>query len=139
LGRIGNSGNFDSAILIGIMCKQAPEGLAGSPLPVKLVAEALARRPTDRLCRGIHAHLAYRSGRYADSAKELDELIRTDDAKSIHQRFNKLSWAKPQHRLGLLAQAKKTLGEAIAWIDEYGQAKLAAGMVLNEPQHWALR
>jgi tetratricopeptide (TPR) repeat protein len=139
LARVGNRGNPNSAILIGILCKQAPEALADLSLPLKLVAQALAQRPTDRLGHGIHAHLLYRAGQHAESAKQLDELIRTDDVKSIHQPFNKLFLAKAQQRLGRLAEARKTLDEAIAWIDEHGQARLADGIILNEPQHWALR
>lgn len=112
LDRHGQTEDRDKAVHLGICCKLGPAAVADLTVPLKLVDRAVAKQPKNRLFLGIQAHLLNRSGKFVEAAKQLEELIRTDEPNSIHHPFNKVILAMVHHRLGNTDRARKFLDEA---------------------------
>jgi len=119
--------NPDEAVAVGVCCKLGPNAVADLTVPLKLVATAVTRQPQNRLYLGIQAQLLYRNGQFEMAAERLEQLIQTDEPKSVHHPFNKIILAMAYQSLGRPDEAQKCLSEATDWIEKNGQHNLKKG------------
>jgi tetratricopeptide (TPR) repeat protein len=127
----------DSDFLVFDICKLAPDAVADLARPVQLAEKRLARHPHDAELMGVLGDTLYRKGDLDAAAQRLEASIRAAPGISVHRR--KLFLAMAYHRLGRTAKAQQLLQEAVQWIEENGQEKLAEGAELKEPLPWSVR
>jgi serine/threonine-protein kinase len=99
-------------------CTLAPDALADAALPARLAAKELQDNAGQFWSLTEQGALAYRAGRYQEAVPFLEQSLKADH-KPGREVLNWLWLALAHHRLGKPEEARRWLGKAQAWLDQY--------------------
>jgi serine/threonine protein kinase/tetratricopeptide (TPR) repeat protein len=119
------------------ICRLAPDAAANLARPVQIAEKSLARHPHDTEFAAVLGEALYRQGDWEGAARRLEASIRVAPGCDGHR--GQLFLAMAYHQLGCSDQAQELLRQAVRWIENNGQEKLAEGAELTEPLPWSLR
>jgi tetratricopeptide (TPR) repeat protein len=99
-------------------CTLAPDAVAEPSLPGRLAEKELKDHPRDFWSLTEQGALAYRAGRYQEAVPLFEQSLQAD-AKPGCAILNWLWLALAHQRLGKAEEARRWLGKAQAWLDQY--------------------
>jgi tetratricopeptide (TPR) repeat protein len=99
-------------------CTLAPDAVADAALPGRLAETELLASAKQFWSLTEQGALAYRAGRYQESASLFEQSLKAD-ATPGRAVVNWLWLALAQQRLGKAEEAQRWLGKAQAWLDQY--------------------
>jgi tetratricopeptide (TPR) repeat protein len=100
-------------------CTLAPDAVAEAALPARLAAKELQDNTREFWSLTEQGALAYRAGRFQESVPLFEQSLRAN-SKSGAAVLNWLWLALASQRLGKAEEARRWLGKAQAWLDQYG-------------------
>jgi serine/threonine protein kinase/Tfp pilus assembly protein PilF len=100
-------------------CTLAPDSVADGALPGRLAQKELAASAGEFWSLTERGALHYRAGRFHEAVPLFEQSLRAD-AKAGRAVLNWLWLALAHHRLGQADEARRWLGRAQAWLDQYG-------------------
>jgi tetratricopeptide (TPR) repeat protein len=99
-------------------CTLAPDAVAEASLPGRLAEKELQSSAKEFWSLTEQGALAYRAGRFKQAVPLFEQSLRADP-KSGRAVLNWLWLALANQRLGKSAEARRWLGKAQAWLDQY--------------------
>jgi tetratricopeptide (TPR) repeat protein len=115
--KCGKSGSPRS-YLVARACTLAPDAVADAALPGRLAEKELQASAKQFWSLTEQGALAYRAGRYQEAMSLFEQSLKAD-AKSGRAVLNWLWLALANQRLGKTEEARRWLGKAQAWLDQY--------------------
>jgi tetratricopeptide (TPR) repeat protein len=100
-------------------CTLAPDAVAEASLPGRLAEKELKASAKQFWSLTEQGALAYRAGRYQEAVPVLEQSLQADP-KAGRVVVNWLWLALAHQRLGKAEEARRWLGKAQAWLDQYG-------------------
>jgi tetratricopeptide (TPR) repeat protein len=100
-------------------CTLASGGVADAALPDRLAETELRTNAQQFWSLTEQGALAYRAGRFQESVRLFEQSLRADP-KLGRAVLNWLWLALAHQRLGKADEARRWLGKAQAWLDQYG-------------------
>ncbi|MDG3005916.1 protein kinase domain-containing protein [Paludisphaera mucosa] len=107
-------------------CTLAPDSVAESSLPGRLAEKELQDFAREFWSLTEQGALAYRAGKFQQSVLFFEQSLRADSRAGTAV-LNWLWLALADQRLGKSEEARRWLGKAQAWLDQYGDGMPAPG------------
>ena len=105
--------------LVARMCTLAPGAVADASLPGRLAEKELKDSAREFWSLTEQGALAYRAGRFQQAVPFFEQSLQADPRPGSAV-LNWLWLALAKQRLGKAEEARRWLGKAQAWLDQYG-------------------
>jgi WD40 repeat protein/tetratricopeptide (TPR) repeat protein len=130
VGRFGKTSVAKELEWVVVTCILVPQGLEDTDQLIPLASKAVAADPTDRMKLMRLGAALYRAGRLERAVERLTEAldasgpVEDPDTRNRAAAYARLFLAMAHHRLNHPAEAKRSLDEAVRWIDQADREKL---------------